>query len=383
MKTMDDYEFSGKRVLLRIDINSPVVNGKIQDNPRIKEHSETIKELSNKEARVIILAHQGRPGDKDFTGLEQHSKLLEKYVGKKIFFVDDIIGKKAKDTIDRMKNGDIVLLDNVRSLADEKEPEDSSLVKNLLNYGDIFINDAFSVSHRKHASVVGFKKLLPSFAGRLMEKELKALKELEEAIPPVVIVLGGAKPENSIKLMEGKLKYDIILTGGIIGQLFLISKGHNLGTTRDFLTKNGYDKFLIKMKKIESENKKIITPLDVAYDDNGRKEAIVLKLPSKGIISDIGKETMEEYSSAIKYAGTVIMNGWMGIAEDEKFSKGTEKILRAIAESNAYSLVCGGHTTEFIDDKKIPRTFSHISLAGGAMLTALSGEKLPGVDALD
>ncbi|MBI5347353.1 MAG: phosphoglycerate kinase [Candidatus Aenigmarchaeota archaeon] len=383
MKTMDDYDFLGKRVLLRVDINSPVVDGKIQDNPRIVAHAMTIKELAEKGAKVIVIAHQGRPGDKDFTNLKQHAKLLENHTGMLVRFVSDITG--VANAAESMKKGEIMLLDNVRKMEDEfsEEPENTLLVKTLFRMADVYVNDAFSASHRPHASIVGFKNLLPCIAGRVMEVELSALKNIEESIPPVVLVLGGAKPENSIKLMESRLNYDIALTCGIVGELFLIAKGHDLGKTRTFLTEKGFDKFLVSIKKLETENKKIITPLDVAYDDNGRKEASVLKMPHDKILYDIGSETIGEYRSAIKHAGTVIMNGWAGMAEDKKFRKGTQELLKAVAESEAYSLVCGGHTTEFIEELKIPKSsFSHISIAGGAMLAALAGEKLPGVEAL-
>ncbi len=382
MKTLSDYNFSGKRVLLRIDINSPVSDGIVHDNPRIAEHARTIQELAGQNARVILLAHQGRPGDKDFCGLEQHAKLLEKHTGMKIIFEKDVTGEKAQEAIRKLRDGETLLLDNIRFSEEEfsETPEETDLVKTMSMLADVYVNDAFSASHRPHASVIGFRSM-PSFAGRAMESELNALKSVCKPSKPLVMVLGGAKPEDSIKIMSGK-KADLILTGGVIGQLLLIAKGIDMGETRPFLARSGFDRFLVEMKRLEVENKNIAAPLDAAYDENGRREISVLRLPVSKVLYDIGQQTIEEYKTAIRNAGTIILNGTMGMAENAKFRKGTEEIVKAVAESEAYSLVCGGHTTEFISKMGLEKKFSYVSLAGGAMLAALAGEKLPGVEAL-
>ncbi|MCS7106249.1 MAG: phosphoglycerate kinase, partial [Candidatus Aenigmarchaeota archaeon] len=235
--TLDDVQVANKTVLLRVDINVPydVEKKQIQDSERIREHAKTIKELADKKAKVVILAHQGRKGDPDFIHLDQHAKLLSKYVGKEVQFVDDIIGEKAISKIKGLKPGEILLLDNVRFLDEETEEKSSkdhaksNLVKKLSKLADIFVNDAFSASHRSHASIVGFTEVLPSYAGRIMEKELKSEERALNPLGMNVFVLGGAKPDDCLNIMDYIFKnkpgsIEKVLTCGTVGEIFLAAK---------------------------------------------------------------------------------------------------------------------------------------------------------------
>ena len=239
---MDDFDFKNKTVLVRVDFNSPVDPNtkKVLDDTRIRAHAEsTIKELVNKGAKTVILAHQGRPGDADFISLEQHASLLGKALGISVKYVDDVIGKSAQDAIKNLKSSEVLVLGNVRGVPNEQNkgtPEEHSkteFVKNLAPLADIFINDAFAAAHRAHISMVGFTAVLPSAAGRIMERELKALgKVLEAPEKPSVFVIGGAKGDDSLDISKYVLKNGIannVLTGGIIGHIFLVAKGFDLG----------------------------------------------------------------------------------------------------------------------------------------------------------
>ncbi len=384
--TIDDFDFLGKRVLLRVDINSPVVSGVVQDSPRIKAHSETIKDLMSKEARIIILAHQGRPGDKDYTGLEQHSRLLSRHVGKEIKFVDDVYGEKALEEIRKLKNGEALLLDNVRSVKEEMEklkPEEfaeTAYIKALSSEADVFVSDAFSVAHRAQASVVGFTKM-PRIAGRVMEKELNALEKIDKAEKPLTFIFAGAKPEDRLELIE-KRRDEVghVLTGGILANIFLIARGHKLGKSEEIINKE-YSEFL--PKAVQLLNDKIKTPIDFAVDDNGRREISLEELPVDKNIEDIGSKTIDKYRKIIKESKTIVLGGTMGVIEKKDMQKGTIEILKAVADSNAFSLIGGGHAGEAIEEFGIKKDdFSYVSLAGGALVAYLAGKKLPGVEIL-
>lgn len=395
--TMDDFDFDGKTVILRVDINSPFneKTQKIEESPRLAEHAKTIRELSDKNAKVIILAHQGRRGGSDFINLEQHAKILSKYVGREVDFIDDIDGKNVLYKISIMDYRDIILLDNVRSLSYEtkeknpKEHSKSQLVQTLAPHVDIFVNDAFSAAHRSHASMVGFTRVLPSCAGRLMERELKSLKNiLDKPKHPFIFVVGGAKPDEPLGLLKNflrKKKLDKVLTSGVIGNLFLISKGYALGKeTMYFLEKKDYLKYLPEVRKITKRYGKMIEiPSDLAIEYYGRRREISIeKFPRDEMIMDIGKETIDSYSKILKKAKTVLMKGTPGVYEDDKFAYGTRMLLESVSKCK-YSFVGGGHITsaltEFRFDKK---KFTHVSLGGGVLVTYLSGKSLPAVNAL-
>ncbi|MFH0832505.1 MAG: phosphoglycerate kinase [Candidatus Aenigmatarchaeota archaeon] len=384
MKTMDDFDFYGKRVLLRVDINSPVVDYVIQDSSRIKAHANTVRELMNMGAKVIILAHQGRPGDKDYTNLEQHAKLLSEHAGRHVTFVDDVYGKKALGSIRGLKNGSAILLDNVRSVKEELEKlspvefAKTDFIKTLSGEADVYVNDALAISHRANASVVGFIDL-PCIAGRVIETELNALKRVENPEKPLTLILGGKKPEDRLKLVK-KGYYDNVLTGGVLANMFLVARGYNLGKSGEFI-ENNYKGFLPTVKELE--NGGIKTPVDIAFDDNGRKEIGIDGLPIEKYIEDIGSRTITEYKNVIADSRTIFVGGTMGVTENKSMQKGTMEILRAVADSNAFSVVGGGHSGDAIEEFGIPKgRISYVSLSGGALFAYLAGEKLPGLEAL-
>ncbi len=376
MKTLDDFDFKNKRVLVRIDLNSPVVKGKVKLSGKFIEHAKTLRELKKKKAKIVVLAHQGRPKEEDFLSLKQHAKLLNKFV--RVKFVDDIIGKKAVSEIKKLRKGKILLLENVRYLKEEfKLSKRNKIVKILEPLFDIFVNDAFSVSHRNQTSIVGFKNL-DKCAGRVMEQELKNLERIKKFRKPCVYILGGAKPEDDIKLVKNNVK---ILSCGLFGQVCLISSGRKLGGQNKYLLKKGYRANpklakLIKKYKIEM-------PVDFGIKIKGRRKNVMLNdFPVKEEIFDIGPETVKKYVKIIKKAKTIFMKGTAGYCEERQFRKGTRKILRAIPK-NTYSLLGGGHLSSAIKTLRIGKSkFGYVSLAGGALIAYLAGEKLPGVEIL-
>jgi len=397
--TLDDFDVKDKTVLVRVDFNSPVdpETKRVLSDTRIRAHGETtIKELAEKGAKVVILAHQGRPGEPDFISLQQHAEILGKILGKPVKFVDDVYGEKAQKAIRELKSGEILVLDNVRKFPGERKkatPEEhskSELVMNLAPLADIFVNDAFAAAHRAHASIVGFTVLLPSAAGRIMERELKALsKVLENPEKPCVYILGGAKADDSLQISKYVLDNNIadhILTGGITGHLFLVARGYNLGKPNmELLEKKELMGLVPGIKELmEKYPGKIETPVDLAVEVEGkRKEITVEELPTEHPIYDIGTKTIEKYSQIISNAKSIVFSGPPGVYEKEEFLKGTKGLFEAIASSNAFSLIGGGHSVAAVHSLGLADKMSYISTAGGALIEFLMGKELPGVAALE
>jgi phosphoglycerate kinase len=373
MKTLSDFNFKNKTVILRADINSDVKKRKVLMSERIEESTKTINELKKRGAKVVVIAHQGRPGKEDFTSLDQHAKLLNKYT--KIKFIPDILGKKAQNAIENLKPGQAILLENIRKEKDEYEPnkKDNKIMKFFLPLIDIYVNDAFSVCHRNETSIVSLPKHIKNCAGLLLEKEVNALKKIK--IKSCLYFLGGAKPEDNIKLLKGNK----VLACGLFGQVCLINKGKNLGYQNKYLQK---EKALIKIQK--SKLKNVQTPIDFAVKIEGkRKELPLRQFPNNYEIFDIGEETIKEYTAEIKKAKAIYMKGPAGDAAEKGFEKGTFEILKAISKSRGFSLIGGGHLSDAIEKSHIPKNkFNHISLSGGALLNYIAGEKLPGIEAL-
>jgi len=397
--TMDDFDFKNKVTLLRVDFNSPIdpQTKKILDDTRIRAHAETtIKELVQKGARVVVLAHQGRPGDPDFTPLKQHAEILGKILKKPVKYVDDVFGEKAQKAIKQLKSGEILVLENVRTFANEQNkgsPEDhakSEFVKKLAPLVDVFVNDAFAAAHRAHISIVGFTAVLPSVAGRIMERELKALKKVLEAPEkPCVFIMGGAKGDDSLEISKYVLKNriaDYVLTGGVIGHIFLVAKGIDLGKPNmEFLEKKELMGLVPGIKELMKEYPKAIeVPMDVAMDvEKKRREIAVSKLPTNYAIHDIGTETIKKYGEVTRKAKSIVISGPMGVFENKEFMAGTKKIFEAIAASKAFSLVGGGHTVAAVEELGLANKMSYVSTAGGALIEFLMGKQLPGVVALE
>jgi len=397
--TVDDFDFEGKTTLIRVDFNSPIdpETKKVLDDTRIKAHGETtIKELAQKGAKVVILAHQGRPGDPDFTPLKQHAEILGKILGRPIKYVDDVFGEKTQKAIKELKNGEILVLENVRTYPDEQKkgtPEDhakTEFVKKLAPLAAVFVNDAFAAAHRAHVSIVGFTAVLPSVAGRIMERELNALgRVLHVPEKPCVYILGGAKADDSLKISQYVLKNEIadrVLTGGVVGHLFLAANGFNLGKLNmEFLEKKELMGLIPGIKDlINAYPSKVEVPVDLAVDVKGkRREIPVTGLPTNYLICDIGENTVAKYSDIIRGAKSIVISGPMGVYENKEFIMGTKKTFEAIAASKAFSLVGGGHTIAAVEELELASKMGYVSTAGGALIEFLMGEKLPGVVALE
>ena len=371
-KTLDDFNFLGKKVLVRSDLNSEVNKGKVVLGERIIESAKTIAELKKKGARVVVLSHQGRPEKKDFTSLEQHANLLGKYT--KIRFVKGILGKNAIEEIRNLKNGEAILLDNIRKLKEEFNPgRDNLIVKVLGKEFDYYVNDSFSVSHRNQASVVGFPKVLRSCIGRLMQKEIESLNKVRTR--KGLFILGGNKPEDNILLMnKGR-----VATCGTFGELCLMAKGYNLGAKSKVL---GKDRGVLE--KIKKSVLGVRTPIDLAVSVKGKRKEISLdELPSKYMSYDIGSRTIKLYSQLIKEADAIFMKGPAGMFETKGFDKGTKEILEAISKTKGFSVLGGGNLNSALSKFKINKNrFGYVSLSGGATIYYLAGMKLPGLEAL-
>jgi phosphoglycerate kinase len=386
MRGISKLDVRGKTILIRIDLNSPVEEGKIIPGPRIDVHAETIKTLSDHGAKLVVLAHQGRPGKSDFLPLEQHAKYLHHIIQKEVAFVTDIVGKEAKVAIARMQDGDILVLDNVRALECENDRW-GMITDELSPLADYFVLDAFSVAHRDHSSVVGFEKKLPCFAGLHLEEEVEALDKLKDA-KDLTFILGGSKVDDSFAIMkkwlrEGRARK--VLVAGALATLMLYAKGVNVGSSMKSLEITDLEIHAQEAKKILDDfDGHIVLPVDVAVEiDKKRIDKSVGEIES-GTIWDIGPKTIALYKEAIFHSHTVVMNGPAGVYEIEAFADGTKGLLEAIARSDAFSLIGGGHTISAIDKFGLNKDhFSHISLAGKALIKYLSGQELPGLKALE
>jgi phosphoglycerate kinase len=398
-KTLDDFNVYNKVVLVRVDFNSEIdpTTKNVTSDVRIRAHAETtLKELAEKGAKTVVLAHQGRKGDPDYTPLKQHAEILGKILQCPIKYVDDLFGEKAKTAIRNLKGGEILVLENVRSWDKETKsatPEEASkteLIQNLAPLADLFVNDAFAAAHRGHVSMVGFTAVLPSAAGRIMERELKSLsKALEKPEKPSIYVMGGAKADDSLEISKyvlGNEIADYVLTGGVTGQLFLAAKGINLGKgNMAYLEKKELTGLIPGIKALEDKyGDKVVAPVDLAIDMNGKRNEIPLtKLPTEYSSKDIGAKTVENYTKIILAAKSIVVSGPMGVYEDKEFNFGTKKVFEAIANSQAFSLAGGGNTIAAINEYGLSKKISYISTAGGALIEFLMGKKLPGVAALE
>jgi len=311
-------------------------------------------------------------------------------------YVDDVFGDKAKKAIKALKGGEILVLENVRSWDGETKsgtPEQhakTELVQNLAPLADLFVNDAFAAAHRGHVSMVGFTAVLPSAAGRIMERELKSLaRALEKPEKTCVYVMGGAKADDSLEISKYVLSNgiaDYVVVGGVTSQLFLAAKGVDLGKKNmDFLAKKELMGLVPGIQALFKQyHSKVLTPEDVALDVNGkRKEIPISKLPTDYSIFDIGAKTVENYAKIISKAKSIVVSGPMGVYENKEFNYGTKKVFEAIANSKAFSLAGGGNTIAAIQEYGLTKKISYISTAGGALIEFLMGKKLPGVVALE
>ncbi|MGI9567245.1 MAG: phosphoglycerate kinase [Nitrosopumilus sp.] len=389
--TLDDFDLKGKTVFLRVDMNCPIDSNtmEISGTKRIEEAIETIKALD--QAKLVIASHQGRVGNNDYTGMDKHAKVLETMLNKKIKYVEDVIGQTAQEEIKQLKDGDILLLDNLRLCAEENyefSPEDAAqtiMVKRLAKLFDLCVLDSFPSAHRSHPSIVGFPHVLPACAGRIVEREVRNLDEIMTiAKAPHVIVLGGSKvPDRleAIKMLIKNGRADHVLLTGLIGNVFMRAQArvkYSLGIKRE-------EEVVAKAHTLIGEYPDVFTtPVDVAIDKDGQRiELDVRELQSGDKIYDLGPKTVEHYSKIISSAGTVFISGPAGFFEKENFSFGTRGLLESVASSMATTLVSGGHLTTALKEQGLEEKINHISTAGGALVLYLTGDKLPMIKALE
>ena len=395
--TLDDFDVENKTVLLRVDFNMPLDKNTLDilDTTRIKLVLPTIKELIEKNAKIVVLAHQGRQGSWDFISLEKHARALQKLLGREVSFVDDIFKEKAKNAIQNLQSSEILFLDNVRKFdgeAEKKSAEEhaqSELIQNLYPLADLFVNDAFAAAHRAQCSLVGFTAVLPSCAGRLMEKELTTLKKIvSNPEKPSVFLFGGAKFSDVIVTIEHVLNNktaDKILLTGLPANAFLKAEGYNLGNKNEStLFEEGKPEQFEEIKKVFTQHKDdIYLPIDFAVSENKmRKEIDLNELPSEHDLFDIGEKTIEKFIEILSNAKTVFLSGPCGVFENPLFMKGTKEIFTFVANSEAFSIVGGGHTVAAVEQMGIREKISHISTGGGSLEKFMMGEKLVVVEAL-
>ncbi|WP_396610702.1 phosphoglycerate kinase [Haloferax sp. S1W] len=395
--TLDDLD-PEQRVLVRLDLNSPVEDGEVQDNRRFDRHAETLRELAEAGHRVVCMAHQGRPGGDDFVSLEQHAAILARHIDRDVQFVSDTFGDEAISAIESLDAGEVLLLENVRMCDEElpeEEPEvkaDTEFVQTLAPHFDAYINDAYSAAHRSHASLVGFALELPAYAGRVMQTEYEANSSIatREFDGQVTMVVGGTKATDVIDVMNNLGDtVDRFLLGGIAGELFLRAAGHNVGFDLDGMDFFD-DQWEANRETIESlldeRGNQITLAVDLAYEDENdeRAEIAVADIDEKDrAYLDVGSETVETYDPVIRDSEAVFVKGALGLFEDERFSVGTAGVLRAISETDCFSVVGGGDTSRAIEMYGMDESdFGHVSIAGGAYIRALTGAPLAGVEVL-
>jgi phosphoglycerate kinase len=402
--SIDEFEVAGKRVLLRVDINSPLdpATRAIVDDNRIQRSLPTIRDLADAGARVVILAHQGDALDyENFTSLEQHAQRLAVALGRPVAFIDDVAGPAARGRIAGLENGEILLLENLRIYSEEmttfedtvtltpEQMADTYLVRHLAPLFDLYVNDAFAAAHRRAPSLVGFQALLPSAGGRQLIREIEMLETVaDNPARPCVFILGGLKVSDAFAILGQALSQgtaDVVLTGGVTGEIMLLALGVDLGAgSRRFISSRGLDVFVADARRyLEAFPDQILVPSDVAVDEGGaRRELDRNDLPVEQMIIDIGRETIERYRAVIGSAATVFVNGPPGIYENPLGSAGTAALWESIARTPAVTVIGGGDTVSsarrFIDLADV----DYVSTGGGALIRYLSGQRLPLLEAM-
>jgi phosphoglycerate kinase len=390
-RTLDDVDVKGKRVLLRVDLNVPMDNGRVSDTTRLQRIAKTIIELSEKGGKVIILAHFGRPkGPDPKESLKPVAGALGYVLLRHVEFASDCIGEVAQKAVAAMKDGEILCLENTRFHKGE-EKNDPAFVAELAKLGDIWVNDAFSCAHRAHASTEGLGHVLPGYAGRTMQAELDALsKALEAPTHPVIAIVGGSKVSTKIDLLENLVsKVDALVIGGGMANTFLHAQGVNVG--KSLCEKDLAPTAQRILEKAESANCAIILPVDaiVAYhfEANAPSHAYGLDaIPHDGMILDVGPKSVERINAAIDDAATLVWNGPVGAFEMAPFDRGTVQAAKhAAARTKAGKLISvagGGDTVAALNHAGVAKDFTYVSTAGGAFLEWMEGKPLPGVEVL-
>jgi phosphoglycerate kinase len=404
IRSMDEFNYENKTVILRVDINSPISpeTKKIMSDNRIKKSIPTIKYLIERKAKVAIIAHQGDTLDyHNLIPLEEHAEKLSKLLRQEIRYIDDVCGLAAREAVKNLSQGEAILLGNLRYLSEEissfedvvkLEPKDmlnTYLIRSLAPLADYYVNDAFAAAHRNAPSMVAFQEVLPTAGGILLMNEINALvKVMEAPEKPNVFVLGGLKISDAFGMMKTVLENgsaDKILACGVTGNIMLMAKGYNLGEkNNEFIKDRSLDVFIKPaMEYLKKHGDKIIFPVDLAFEKDGmRNEIAIEELPANEMYVDIGSKTIEIFKETLKTAGTIFVNGPAGIYENKLFENGTKEIWNSIAEAEGYSVIGGGDTVSaaqhFIDTSKI----NYVCTAGGAMVRFLSGVKMPLIEAM-
>ncbi len=390
-RTLDQADVNGKRVLLRVDLNVPMENGRITDATRIERVAPTIDEIARKGGKVILLAHFGRPKGRDPKELlKPVAAEVERIVKKHVAFADDCIGEAAEKAIAAMKPGDVLLLENTR-FHKEEEKNDPGFVEKLAKLGDVYVNDAFSAAHRAHASTEGLARKLPAYAGRTMQAELEALgKALDHPQRPVIAIVGGAKVSTKLELLENLItRVEGLVIGGAMANTFLHAQGINV--QKSLAEKDLADTARRILAKAEEAGCAIILPVDATvafhFEANAPSHAYGLDaIPRDGMVLDIGRQSVERIKGALDDAATLVWNGPLGAFEMPPFDTGTVAVARYAAErTKSHGLVSvagGGDTVAALNAAHVADKFTYVSTAGGAFLEWLEGRKLPGVEAL-
>ena len=385
LRTLSTADFKGKRVLVRVDFNVPIQNGRVQDRTRIEETLPTLNYLKGQGAKVILMTHLGRPDGKVVPELKLDllAQTLGEFMGQSIKKLDDCIGTSVENAVSAMKPGDILLLENLR-FHPEEEKNDPAFAAALAKLGDVYVNDAFGTAHRAHASTEGLAHLLPSYAGLLIEKEVRILSLLmESSAHPVALVAGGAKIDTKIGLLEKFLPLaDVFIIGGALANTFLEAQGYSIGSS---LCEK--EKIPVALNFLEkAKGKKVLLPIDAVTALSPDSEVILRALPditAEEQILDIGPQSLQNFHEILKTCKTVMWNGPMGLYEKKAFAEGTRGMAKILADLDATTVIGGGDTIDAlhlfdIDTKK----YSHISTGGGAMLEFLEGKDLPGIEVL-
>ncbi|MCG7336207.1 phosphoglycerate kinase [Sporosarcina sp. ACRSM] len=388
-KTMKDLQLEGKRVFCRVDFNVPMEEGKVTDDTRVRAAIPTITYLTEQGAKVILASHLGRPkGEvKDDMRLTAAGEKLAELLGKPVTKLDTSIGEEVENAISTMKNGDIVLLENVRFHPGE-EKNDAELAKQFASLADVFVNDAFGAAHRAHASTAGIAEHIPAVSGFLLEKELDVLgKALSTPERPFTAIIGGAKVKDKIDVIDHLLdKVDNLIIGGGLSYTFLKAQGYEIG--KSLLEEDKIDLAKSFIQKAKDKGVNLYLPIDTVVADNFALDAQtkVVKvdaIPADWQGLDIGTETAELYAKVIKESKLIIWNGPMGVFEMEPFAGGTKRVAQAMAETEGYTVIGGGDSAAAVEKFGVADQMDHISTGGGASLEFMEGKALPGVTALN
>jgi phosphoglycerate kinase len=388
VRTLDDLELNGKRALVRADFNVPMRNGRISDDTRIRATVPTIKQLIERGASVVLMSHLGRPKGQavDELRLRPVAAHLGDLLGIEVSYAHEVSGPAARKMVDDLQPGQVGVIENVR-FDPREEKNDPELARELSLLGDCYVSDAFGAAHRAHASTVGVAEHLPSAAGLLMEKEIKALSwVLSDASQPFVVILGGAKVSDKIGVIENLLgRAQRLIIGGGMANTFLKAAGHDVGASMVEDDNIATAKDL--MSRAQQAGVEIRIPVDgvVAKSFDADAEARTISVNDfepDDMMLDIGPETVDQFRKSLQDAQTIVWNGPMGVFEFEQFANGTREIAQAVASSEAYSLIGGGDSVAAIEQMGLADQISHISTGGGASLEFLEGQDLPGVKVL-